>query len=95
MPHNVHNIHINGNFQDFILTSLNFNEENSKLTFSFVSKKETSKVICPYCGKSHCMINDIHTSEIKDIPYIPRQQQSYMITYHRYRCLSCNRQIYH
>ncbi len=58
MPHNVHNIHINGNCQDFILTSLNFNEENSKLTFSFVSKKETSKVICPYCGKSHCMIND-------------------------------------
>lgn len=91
MPHNVHNIHINGNCQDFILTSLNFNEENTKLTFSFVSKKETSKVICPYCGKSHCMINDIHTSEIKDIPYIPRQQQSYMITYHRYRCLSCNR----
>jgi len=68
MPHNVHNIHINGNCQDFILTSLNFNEENSKLTFSFVSKKETSRVICPYCGKSHCMINDIHTSEIKDIP---------------------------
>lgn len=79
MLHNVHNIHINGNCLDFILTSLNFNEENSKLTFSFVSKKETSKVICPYCGKSHCMINNIHTSKIKDIPYIPRQQQSYMI----------------
>ena len=45
MPYNVHNIHINGNCQDFILTSLNFNEENSKLTFSFVSKKETSKVM--------------------------------------------------
>lgn len=65
MPHTFHNIHINGNCQDFILTSLNFNEENAKLTFL--------------------------SSEIKDIPYIPRQQQSYMITYHRYRCLSCNK----
>jgi transposase len=77
--------------QPFTEISHNIDSKTLKSVFTYASKRQTSDIRCPFCGKMNVYIHAKHSTEIKDFPYYPKHRQSLVFHYHRYKCRECGR----
>ena len=75
--------------QSFIAISHSFDPKTLKSVYTYASKRQTSDVKCPYCGKVNVYVHSKHSSEIKDFPLYPKHRQSLIFQYHGYKCREC------
>ena len=75
--------------QPFIVISHSFDPKTLKSVYTYASKRQTSDVKCPYCGKVNVYVHSKHSSEIKDFPLYPKHRQSLIFQYHGYKCREC------
>ena len=68
MPLQTYITQINSRCQPFIAISHSFDPKTLKSVYTYASKRQTSDVKCPYCGKVNVYVLSKHSSEIKDFP---------------------------
>lgn len=61
------------------------------ISCNLYSVQDTKDVSCPYCGEKHVMVHDNYTTSLLDMPFYPGIKQYVNVTYHKYKCTSCNR----
>ena len=91
MPLHTYITQINSRCQPFTEISHNIDSKTLKSVFTYASKRQTSDIRCPFCGKMNVYIHAKHSTEIKDFPYYPKHRQSLVFHYHRYKCRECRR----
>ena len=89
MPLQTYITQINFRCQPFIAISHSFDPKTLKSVYTYASKRQTSDVKCPYCGKVNVYVHSKHSSEIKDFPLYPKHRQSLIFQYHGYKCREC------
>lgn len=76
--------------QQFECDSFTFDPKKTQNRIEFRSTRDTSEVRCPHCkGKVH--VYDSNTTTLRDMPLIYGSRLILNVSYHRYRCLSCER----
>ena len=61
------------------------------ISCNLYSVQDTKDVSCPYCGEKHVMVHDNYTTSLLDMPFYPGIKQYINVTYHKYKCTSCNK----
>lgn len=85
----IDNITIKLSCQQYETTSYELGEEKSVIRLE--SKGKGRDALCPLCGSSHCHIQGMQETRLKDMPVWPGIRQEADVSYHRYICLDCKR----
>ena len=78
------------NCQQFILKSIEINEENSTALLTYSSQEKVSKVTCPDCG-GRVYLQYHSTCDMKDMPVFCGIAQTVRAEIHRYQCRACGK----
>ena len=78
------------NCQQFILKSIDFNEEESRALLTYSSQEKISEVRCPNCG-GLVYSQSQDTYDLKDMPVFYGIAQTVRAEIHRYQCRACGK----
>ena len=77
--------------QQYICKEFSLDSKNNEVRFKFLSQQKTGKVCCKYCGSNTIEVHDNYTTELLDMPVWCGTRQFVSVTYHKYKCLSCEK----